>query len=911
MSSEIILVVDDSKELADFTAFTLLPELGYQARVVYTGRDALESIQRAPPALMLLDLELPDLTGLDLLRKLAEQNIQIPAILVTAHGSEKVAVDAFRLGVQDYLSKPADPETLSAAITRALTVTRLKKETARLTSELQEQVEWLNALSKISQSVTSTLDLSEVLRRIVDAAVELTQAEEGFLALLDPQTNQLYLRATKSAREKEIRTLRLPVTDSLVGEVLQSGKPVRVSQSSNGAKIKVSTGFLVQSLIHVPILSKGRPLGVLSVDNRAHPRPFLPKDEIVLTSLADHAAVAIENAHLYQQAQNEISERTRIELALRESEERYALAAQGANDGIWDWELRANQIYYSPRWKGMLGFLEEEIQNLPQEWLSRIHPDDLEKVKQALSAHVQGITTHFECEYRLRHKDGSYRWVLARGLAVRQVDGKATRIAGSQTDITIRKATEARLRYDAFHDRLTGLANRSQLVDRIKSVMERARQHPEYRFAILFLDMDQFKNVNDRFGHPFGDKLLIQIGNQLRALLRPNDLVARLGGDEFVILLDDIRHNQVATSTAERILASFRRAIEVDNHRLYTSTSIGVVIWAEEIQSPDDLLQAADIAMYAAKRAGKSCYKVFEPTMRRTILDRLGLEADLRLAIENQTLGLHFQPIVDLGTGHLTGFEALARWRHLQLGQIPPIDFISLAQESSLILELDRWVLRSACHLMNQWQSRFLFDPPLRVSVNITSSSMAQADLVETVEAALAETDFPARQLHLEITEDIAMESTEIVSENIAALRQLGIQLHIDDFGTGYSSLSYLQQLPVSALKIAQPFIQQSSAGASHTEIVRTIINLSHDLGLKAVAEGIESLEQLEMVRSMHCDFAQGYLLSHPLEVPAVEALLEQIQTVGNQATSWSAILSGPKEPDAEESDRQEKANPE
>lgn len=851
MSPETILVVDDSRQLADFTAYTLLPSLGYQAKAVYTGKAALEAIRDAKPILMLLDLELPDINGLELLRKLENEEQQIPTILVTAHGSEQVAVDAFRLGVQDYLAKPVEPEKLNAAITRALTLTRLRQETARLTNELREQVEWLNALSKIGRSVTSTLDLSQVLRRIVDAAVELTQAEEGFLALLDRQSGQLYLRATKSASDREIRTLRLPMVDSLVGEVLRSGKPIRISKAEGEDLIKVSTGFLVHSLIHVPILAKGEPLGVLSVDNRGQTRPFLPRDETVLASLADYAAVAIENANLYQQVQAELSERKRVELALRESEERYALATQGANDGIWDWDLRSNQIYFSARWKGMLGFRENEIPDQPQEWMNRIHPDDLEKVKQALALHIQGVTAHLECEYRMKHKDGSYRWVLTRGLAVRQVDGKATRIAGSQTDITLRKATEARLRYDAFFDRLTGMANRSQLVDRLKIVMERARQHKDYLFAILFLDLDQFKNVNDRFGHPFGDKLLVQIGAMLKSLLRPNDLVARLGGDEFVILLDDIHHPQVASASAERVLINFRKPIEVENHRLYLSTSIGVVLWDELYQSPEELLQDADIAMYAAKRAGKARYKVFDPSMRRTIMDRLSLESDLRQAIENRTLQLHFQPIIELSSGQLAGFEALARWEHPTLGMVPPLEFISLAQESSLILELDRWVLQSACMHMKEWQDRYQFDPPLQVNVNITSSSMAQADLIQTIQATLQETGFPANCLRLEITEAVAMESTETVTENIAALRQMGIQLHIDDFGTGYSSLSYLQRLPVSALKIAQLFIQQTAASGSRAEIVRTIVNLSHDLGLHSVAEGIEEPEQLALIRAM------------------------------------------------------------
>jgi two-component system NtrC family sensor kinase len=339
MEKEIILVVEDNRQLADFIAQTLLPHMGYKAIVAYTGRDARQIIHTSSPSLVLLDLELPDANGLEILRQLNTEGYRIPTILVTAHGSEAIAADAFRLGVQDYLIKPVRTEDLEAAISRALTETRLRKETVNLTAQLQERLNWLNALSRISRTITSTLDLDEVLRRIVEAGVLLTQAEEGFLALIDRSTGQLYLRAVKNIEEDKIKTTHLPLNDSMVGEVISSGKPKREFSRAGDAALKVSTGFLVKSLIYVPIYSKGHPLGVLSVDNRAVSQPFSTKDEALLSSLADHAAVALENANLYLQARQEISVRKRIEAALRESEERYALAVRGANDGIWDWDF--------------------------------------------------------------------------------------------------------------------------------------------------------------------------------------------------------------------------------------------------------------------------------------------------------------------------------------------------------------------------------------------------------------------------------------------------------------------------------------------------------------------------------------------------------------------------------------------
>jgi two-component system NtrC family sensor kinase len=336
MSHEIILVVDDNRQISDFLAETVLPGMGYDVLVARDANTAIKMVKqhKANFDLMLLDLQLPDLTGLDLLRRLAKDGYRIPTILMTGHGSEQVAAEAFRLGVHDYLSKPLDETLLTEAITRSLSESRLQREKAMLNSQLEEQVAWLTSLGKVGQSVTSTLELGEVLVRIVEAGVSLTNAEEGFLALLEKQSGLLYLRAVKNMDEDSIKTLRIPIADSLVGQVIKSKRPLRAVEPSLKAPLKVSTGYLVHSLLHVPILSKGEPLGVLSVTNRNNNIPFKENDEVVLSSLAAYAAVALENADLYLQARQEITERQRIESALRESEERYALAVRAANDGL-------------------------------------------------------------------------------------------------------------------------------------------------------------------------------------------------------------------------------------------------------------------------------------------------------------------------------------------------------------------------------------------------------------------------------------------------------------------------------------------------------------------------------------------------------------------------------------------------
>ncbi len=668
MNKETILVVDDNQQLANFIAKTLLPDLGYETLVAYNGRKALEIIQSRPISLLLLDLELSDTTGLEILRQLNHLDINIPTILVTAHGSEQIAVDAFRLGVQDYLLKPVETERLDAAISRALTETRLRHETARLTEQLNEQISWLKELSRIGQSVTSTLDLSLVLRRIVEASVQLTQSEEGFLALLDEKSGQLFLRAFKTLDESKIRTMRLLVNDSLIGEVVKTGKPLRMSNSAKEPSVKMSTGFLVYSLLHVPIISKEKTLGVLSVNNRIRQRPFSPEDETMLSALADYAAVAIENANLYQQAQYEISERKRVEQALRESEERYVLAIQGANDGIWDWNLKSNQIHFSPRWKSMLGYNEIEIGNDILEWFDRIHPDDVEKVKLDLSAHLSGSASHFQNEHRMLHKDGSYRWMLCRGLAIRDNDRVVRRIAGSQTDISERKTTEAKLLHDAFFDRLTGLPNRALFLDRLKNAIERVKRKSDYLFAVFFLDLDHFKNINDTLGHPVGDQLLKEVGRILKTNLRATDTVGRLGGDEFVILLEDIKDDASVSAIAEWILRRFTAPILLPENEVFVTTSMGVVVSTIDYNQPEEILRDADIALYAAKERGKSTYAIFNTSMREKIIKRVELEADLRLAIEKDQFTIFYQPIYTLETSQLVGFQT---WLYPASGVYP------------------------------------------------------------------------------------------------------------------------------------------------------------------------------------------------------------------------------------------------
>jgi diguanylate cyclase (GGDEF)-like protein/PAS domain S-box-containing protein len=876
MSGETILVVDDNRQIADFLAGRVLRSMGYETLVAYNGKTALDIVRIRPVSLMLLDLQLPDTNGLELLRKLNSEGHSVPTILITAHGSEEIAVDAFRLGVQEYLNKPVDPDLLNKAVTRALTESRLRKEKSTLTAQLRDQISWLTVLSKIGQSVTSTLELDEVLRRIVEAGVLLTKAEEGFLALLDSETGQIYLRAVKNIDQTRSKTMRLPVNDSMVGSVITSGKPLRITEANEGSPLKVSTGFLVHSLLHVPIFSRGRAIGVLSVDNQMARQTFREIDEALLTSLGDYAAVAIENASLYQQAQQEIVERARIEQALRESEERYALAVRGANDGIWDWDLKKNSVYYSPRWKAMLGYDDDTVGNTPNEWFNRIHPEDLERTKLDIFYHYRGETNHFENEHRMLHKDDTYHWMQSRGIAVWDADGTPCRMVGSLTDITDRKSAEQKLSHDAFHDTLTDLPNRTLFMDRLSLAVERAKRRTDFLFAVLFLDLDRFKDINDSQGHLTGDQLLIAIGKMLGEDLRSTDTVARLGGDEFVILLEDISDISDATHIADRIQEKLAKSIKLMDREVFVSTSIGIVLSMTGYQRPEDVLRDADIAMYRAKAQGRARYEIFDAAMRDRIMDRISLETDLRQAFERNELTMFYQPIVSIDDSRIIGFEALVRWQHPERGLLSPSEFIPMAEETGQILQIGRWVMREACSQMNTWLKEFSTDPPLTISVNLSGKQVAQPDLYDQVEQIMKETGLQSRSLKLEITESAIMDNIDYAVQVFTRLQALGVQIQVDDFGIGYSSLNYLSHFPINTLKIDRTFVRNMTKDSNYLKIVQAIIMLAHGLGMSVIAEGVETEGQLAQIKSLGCELAQGFFISKPWDVQGIRRLLAQ-----------------------------------
>src|SRR5438067_1341128 len=573
----------------------------------------------------------------------------------------------------------------------------------------------------------------------------------------------------------------------------------------------------------------------------------------------------------------------RAQEALRESEERYALAARGANDGLWDWNLAANAVYFSARWKAMLGFQDNEIGTNPEEWLERIHDADRERVKDEIAAHQKGSTPHFESEHRMLHKDGTFRWMLSRGLAVNGASGVPLRMAGSQTDITEGKVS----------DPLTGLPNRLLFIDRLGRLIKHAKRRKDYLFAVLFLDLDGFKMINDSLGHLMGDQLLLAVATRLEKCLRSSDTVARLGqgftmarlgGDEFTVLLDDLKDAGDASRAAERLMKELTSPFMLAGKEVFTSVSIGIALSSPSYEEPEDILRDADTAMYRAKSLGKARFEVFDADMRASVMARLQLETDLRRALEREEFQNFYQPIVSLVSGRIVGFEALLRWHHPTRGLVPPSEFIPVAEDTGLIRELGWWNLREACRQMTLWRQQYK-NYDLTVSVNLSAKQFLQPNLVNDISKLLQELKLPPSTLKLEITESTVMADPAEAVEMLQQIKSLGISLAIDDFGTGYSSLSYLHRFPLDTLKIDRSFISGMKEGGEGMEIARTILPMAKNLHLDVIAEGVETAEQLALLQKLQCKYGQGYYFSKPVSADGAEALLS-----GNR--TWETVES-------------------
>lgn len=582
------------------------------------------------------------------------------------------------------------------------------------------------------------------------------------------------------------------------------------------------------------------------------------------------------SANLLSRAIRYAIERKRAELALRNSEERYALATKGANDGLWDWDLKKGRIFYSDRWKSILGFETNEIENEPDQWFDRVHPDDREELKVKIQTHLNGGSNHFEHEYRMEHKDGGYRWMHTRGLAVCRGTGEAYRMAGSQTDITGKKEIENQLIQHALYDALTGLANKALLTDRLTNSISKSIKKKDFVFAFLLMDCDEFKLINSSYSHKIGDELLKAISERLKHIFRPNDTFARYGSDEFAVLLEGINDASNVLPVVERIREALVSSFSLSADRMYASLSIGIVIDDGSYREPNEVIRDADIALYRAKSVGRAGYEFFSIAMRDKIKRKKDFESKIRCAIQNEELRVYYQPIVSMGDFSAIGFEALIRWDDPVDGILPPGDFLPAAEESGSIVLIDRWLIDEVCRQLREWQTRSIVH--IIVCVNLSTKHFHdRSDIVGSVTSALKTNQLSSEKLRVEITESALMENFETAYSILTQFRSMGVKIELDDFGTGFSSLSYLHRFPVDGLKIDRSFVGSLTSDSGSEKIVRTIISLAHDLDLDVIAEGVETIEQEEMLTGLSCEYAQGYHYAKPLAAKKAEKLIGEL----------------------------------
>lgn len=575
--------------------------------------------------------------------------------------------------------------------------------------------------------------------------------------------------------------------------------------------------------------------------------------------------------------------------AMRQSEERFQLVAQATNDAIWDWNMATNGVWWNDCVHTLFGYTKAEVGPDRSWWRERVHPEDRNRIGAALHAFIETHAQFWSEEYRFRRADGSYATVIDRGSIVRDDQNQAMRMIGSMMDITERKRAEEQIHYLSYHDALTDLPNRAHFEDRVPQALSLAQRNQQM-VAVVLLDLDRFKNINDTLGHAVGDGLLRAVADRLLGRMRGSDTVARFSGDGFALLLTQLSRSRDIAKIAERakgdaieivenILNGLKKPFEIGGLELFVTASVGISVYPHDGSDAHSLVQNASVAMSRVKESGGGGCEFYSAEMNSKSLERLALESDLRRAVEREEFFLHYQPQVDAQSGEILAVEALIRWQHPTLGLIPPLDFIRVAETNGLIVPIGEWTLKKACAEVRSWKEEGL--PPIRLSVNLSARQFEQTNLLRMIDRAVADTGFEPELLEFEITESAVMKDPEQAIDTMRRLKAKGIQVAIDDFGSGYSSLSYLKRFPIDRLKIDQSFVREATTNSTDAAIITAIVTLARNLGLKVIAEGVETPEQLTILRQLGCNEIQGYLFSRPLPTDELKDLiLSETQTI-------------------------------
>ncbi|PYT02228.1 MAG: PAS domain S-box protein [Acidobacteria bacterium] len=821
-----VLLIEDDEDYY-FLTRQLFSQFGdgYDLEWVHSYNEGLQAASRGEHDVILVDYRLGEVNGVELIREMQKSGCRIPMILLTGQGDRTVDIEAMHAGAADYLVKH---ETTAALLERTL---RFIVERRHIEEDLSRSEKAYRHLAQQQSSILNALPANIAL---VDSNGKIITVNEGWkkfaidndFAGNNCGSGSNYLAACEPRPESSNDDAALAISG--IREVL------------SGAAGQFEMEYPCHSLLEQ--------------------RWF----RMLVKPLTENGADGAVVMHL------DITEHALAEEKMRASENRYHRLFETARDGILILDHATRQITdANPFIVGLLGYSHDELVG-KELWEIGLAKDEEASIAAFRALQETGYIRYEDLP--LMTKDGKQREVefISNGY---EENGHQV-IQCNIRDITDRKASEERIIHEAFHDLLTGLPNRALFIEHLNKAIAHAERHDNKLYALLFLDLDHFKTINDSVGHTTGDQFLVATARRLETTLRPEDVVARMGGDEFTILLNDIRSIHDAIRVANRVHDSLALPFHLNGRDVSTTTSIGIALSTPEYGGAEEVLRDADTAMYRAKTLGRGRHEIFNRSMHEKVVAQLKLETDLRLAVERKEFFLQYQPIMSLKNNRLRGFEALIRWRHPERGLVPPNEFIPTAEETGLILPIGNWVLYEACRQLRQWQNWWRGDRPLTMNVNLSAKQFSQVELVQQIASVLERTGLQAESLKLEITESAVMDQAEVATAMLWQLKELGVKLHIDDFGTGYSSLSYLHRFPVDELKIDGLFVSRMEADDESSQIVATIVQLAHNLGMEVTAEGVETVEQLAHLRALSCEYGQGYYFSGPVGAESAKLMI-------------------------------------